>query len=395
MALSIGARIKPLYVGALAGLCKVNVSGANVKKIQVALITCKTARVNRPPRPPPFPYKEKKFNRYYQVSDKTLARFDDNSKIVVVEGSIAAGKDKLARYLAEQLEMHYFPPPRWANILINEQGFDRRSLDHLFTNTPVLQTCDEERFCRDPHHVNSNLYQHMYYVMRFSQYIDALTHLFSTGQGVVLQRTPWSDYVFMEAMHKAGYVSNGSLLYYNEVVDNSLFHLMLPHLIIYLDVPAETIKKNIMKRGIPYEVEGKALTMEFLTNIEEKYKHEYLPKMAKSSNVLLYDWSNEGDLEVVIEDIERLSFEVTDRKDTRFKDWDLNHPHEWRELRILYSQAKYFLMQTCLSFRFDVPEMLLEGTLQEKYHVATNQISKLKYTKGYNPELGDNVLFKL
>lgn len=42
---------------------------------------------------------------------------------------------------------------------------------------------------------------------RFSQYIDALAHVFSTGQGVVLDRSPYSDFVFVEAMFKHGYLS--------------------------------------------------------------------------------------------------------------------------------------------------------------------------------------------
>ena len=36
--------------------------------------------------------------------------------------------------------------------------------------------------------------------------MDALAHVFNTGQGVVMDRSPYSDFVFIEAMFKCGYV---------------------------------------------------------------------------------------------------------------------------------------------------------------------------------------------
>lgn len=42
---------------------------------------------------------------------------------------------------------------------------------------------------------------------RYSQYIDAITHVLSTGQGVVLDRCVYSDFVFLEAMFSQGYVN--------------------------------------------------------------------------------------------------------------------------------------------------------------------------------------------
>lgn len=37
--------------------------------------------------------------------------------------------------------------------------------------------------------------------------MDALAHLLSTGQGVVLDRCVYSDFVFAEAMASQGYIS--------------------------------------------------------------------------------------------------------------------------------------------------------------------------------------------
>lgn len=55
----------------------------------------------------------------------------------------------------------------------------------------------------------------MTYIFRFSQYIDALAHVFSTGQGVILDRCCYSDFVFTEAMYSQGYLSKkGKFVYF-------------------------------------------------------------------------------------------------------------------------------------------------------------------------------------
>lgn len=45
------------------------------------------------------------------------------------------------------------------------------------------------------------------------QYVDALAHLLNTGQGVVLERSPYSDTVFMDAMATKGYVQKSGKLF--------------------------------------------------------------------------------------------------------------------------------------------------------------------------------------
>lgn len=42
--------------------------------------------------------------------------------------------------------------------------------------------------------------------LSFSQYVDALTHLFNTGQGAVLTSHPYSHYTFVEGLFRAGYL---------------------------------------------------------------------------------------------------------------------------------------------------------------------------------------------
>ena len=47
---------------------------------------------------------------------------DDSSRIILVEGNIGAGKSKLCKELAEQLDFLYVPEFSMEKILINGDG---------------------------------------------------------------------------------------------------------------------------------------------------------------------------------------------------------------------------------------------------------------------------------
>lgn len=142
----------------------------------------------------------------------------------------------------------------------------------------------------------------------FSQYIDALAHVLSTGQGVVLDRSVYSDFVFIEAMHMSNYISKGVRSVYYDIKENSILELLKPHLVIYLDVPVETVKQRIKERNIDYEVNSKALSDKYLHDIDSVYKQKFLKEVSIASELLVYDWSAGGETEVVVEDIERIGW---------------------------------------------------------------------------------------
>lgn len=111
------------------------------------------------------------------------------------------------------------------------------------------------------------------------QYFDALAHLLNTGQGVILDRSPYSDFVFMEAMVKSGYVSKQAKSVYYDIRNNVLDELLYPHLVLYLDIPVNVVKERITKRGLEHEKNCKALTDQYLENIELEYKQSFLKQM--------------------------------------------------------------------------------------------------------------------
>lgn len=179
---------------------------------QLCSISGKTLRgAQKLSKPAPYPYKEKPYGFFNAVFDKTQKRLDENSKIIAVEGPIAAGKSKFAQELADELEMLYMPQPTMDYIYKNPYGYDLRQLD---PQLPVnCRSFDFKNFCATPTHRNVAQYQIRMYMIRYSKYIDALAHVLSTGQGVVMNRSCYSDYVFLETMFKNNYISKGGQQY--------------------------------------------------------------------------------------------------------------------------------------------------------------------------------------
>lgn len=207
--------------------------------MQLASISQKAKRVDIP-RLQPFDYIHKKYGLWAQHFDPMIDRCDENSKIIVVEGPIAAGKSSVATKLAEELDMIYLPPPSSDEYYITPYGYDLRTLDDKLL--PSIQSCDVKRFLTNPHHPNVPMFQFHCLQFKFDQYITALLHLLSTGQGVVLSRSFYSDYAFAKAMTNAGYMRPQALTFYLDILRIMKLEMMRPHLIIYLDLPVDKVK---------------------------------------------------------------------------------------------------------------------------------------------------------
>lgn len=162
-------------------------------------------------RPAPFDYKRKRYTKVhmkFDFLDSTHIRMNPNSKIVVVEGNMGSGKAALASKLADAFGWHYMAEPRIEDYYINDAGFDYRTLNKYIH--PMLAAIDEKMFYEDPKHPAVSWLKVFFYRQRYAQYIDALIHLLSTGQGVVLERSPFSDFVFADAMFKTGWLPRDS-----------------------------------------------------------------------------------------------------------------------------------------------------------------------------------------
>ncbi|XP_050450758.1 NADH dehydrogenase [ubiquinone] 1 alpha subcomplex subunit 10, mitochondrial [Cataglyphis hispanica] len=369
-------------------LCKVTITN-NVK--QLAFISHKSKRVDRR-RLPPFDYLNKRYGFWAQLFDPMVDRCDENTKVIVVEGPIAAGKSKVAAKLAEELEMVYLPPPTFDEFYITEYGYDLRTLDDRLS--PPSQSCDVQKYLTNPYHPNVPMFQFHYFQLKFDQYITALLHLLSTGQGVVLNRSFYSDYVFAKAMTNAGYMRPQALKFYNDIVDVAKLMMLRPHVIVYLDVPVDAVKEKIKKRCIPYEINSNVLTSEYLLDIENIYKHDYLKNVITHSHVLVYDWTNEGDICTIVEDMEMLNFDY-DKKDKKMSDWRFETVQELRTKRELYAN-RYFLHIDYMRNETTVPELHYTAEQDEERYKIMLTVPGKEYDHGYNSSMGDrNILWKL
>ncbi|XP_059484761.1 NADH dehydrogenase [ubiquinone] 1 alpha subcomplex subunit 10, mitochondrial [Neocloeon triangulifer] len=341
-------------------------------------------------RPKPWPYADKKFTFFdaFFLRESTTARMDENSKVVVVEGPVASGTSTVAKKLAEDLDMLYVPDGHLDMYYINSYGFDTRTLD-----PEVPESCrsfDIKHFHQDPKNRKVAMMQCLMYKMRYMQYMKALAHLMSTGQGVVLDRSCYSDLVFAEAMFKNEYISKNALDMYYRFRDNTITQLLRPHLVVYLDVPVPVTLQNIKKRARPDEKDSKALTEKFLTDAQDAMKNIYLKDISSHAELLVYDWSSHGDVEVVVEDIERLDFDNYETEDTKLRDWrDLANEWDWHKYRQLYADKRDWLETFFNVPIHTAPELLIDGDDAWVYHNAIDNAPGNKFEKGYNADQGD------
>lgn len=345
-------------------------------------------------KPKPFPYETKKMRSWHFLFDSTLSRFDENTRMIVVEGNIGSGKSALAKTIAEEFELKHFGEPSFDQVYVDDYGFDYRTIGHLFP--PSCRPCDIKTFYEDPHNINVATMQLHMYQLRFERHIDALVHMMNTGQGVVLERSCYTDFVFADAMRKFGYISNNAWKMYHKCRHYSLPELLKPQLVIYLDTPSDILLQRIRERNRPEEVNSKVLTKAYLDEIESVYKHNYLRSIRKETELLMYDWSHFGDTEMVLDDIEHVDFEGY-----------LNDPHgpmmaDWRKIDDVWNDYRYRLtaekdeVLNCLYMElFDAPELLWSAEDQEDMYsvIAKYDAQRKLYEKGFNRHLGDKWVF--
>lgn len=311
----------------------------------------------------------------YTLGERTTKRFGPNSKIVTVDGNLASGKGKLAQELAQKLDMKYFPEA-------DQFYIDKAYLDGKILPTKYCGICSLEKFYEDPKSPNGNSYrlQNWMFGMRMLQYSDALEHLLSTGQGVVLERSPYSDFVFLEAMLKNGYIRPECVAHYNEAKDVSIDEFLPPHIVVYVDVPAADVYKKIQAEGDAFE---KKVTQSYLQSIEDAYKTSFLPKIRETTEVLEYAGGDALNVEQVAEDVEYT--QVTKGP------WPEQNDVTFHHLRMLVqNKARVADLFILPSF---IPEVTVSGVTYDKLYHQYREIPGRKYAHGYNADVGDNYIW--
>lgn len=300
----------------------------------------------------------------FVLGERSTPRFGQYSKIFSVDGNLASGKGAFAQKLAEKLGMLYMPEP------------DNTYIDKMNKEAPVHPIdnwiCSLEKFYADPKAADGNSYrlQQWMYSIRLLQYCDALEHLLTTGQGVILERSPFSDMVFLEAMLKQGYIRKECAQHYYEIKNNSICEFLPPHLAIYIDVPAEEVQKKL---------KGKNVSLAYLKSIEDSYKKTFLPEISETSEVLAYDATQAQDIERVAEDIEYLKFDKGP--------WLEQDDVTYHSMRVL-AQDKYRVASLMYVPKY-LPEITIGAHELDERSLACRLFSGKKYARGYNADVND------
>ncbi|KAL3831260.1 hypothetical protein ACJMK2_023034 [Sinanodonta woodiana] len=348
-------------------------------------------------RKKPWPYEKWGYSFWTQYIDDTRKRFNDNTKVIVVEGNIGVGKTEFAKKIAEMFDMRYFPDIQMDDLFtIPWNGFDLRELDEQLPWN--LQCFDLKDFLTiDPkQHPDKVLAltktQFRMYQERFRNYTNALAHLLNTGQGVVLDRSVFGEVAIVDALYKMGYFRKEGFEYLREVRKYSICELWKPHLVIYLDAPISMVQEKIKKKNKPLEVRSPILNNEdFLKAIDDNYKSNFLPYMRKYAEVLSYDLTEMPEMDIVVEDLEELDLmeppmEEYDQED-RFSDWHHEQNFDFNGYRVDVSNPDNFVIRYMgIPEPFECPELRVMGDNIDTYRKVVLQDPRVKFQTGYNPE---------
>lgn len=301
-----------------------------------------------------FPYEKYEWNYFTMWLDPfTESKMTENSKIITIEGNVACGKEDFGRRLADELDMVYFPQVDLESYYINDYGYDYRCLNPLLPER--IRSCDWEMWHENPSRHSTIHMQYILFKLRLDQYLRAVRHLLNTGQGVVMERSVFTERVFVEAMHSLGWLPKGYLrsdgirfydykIRYNYIRNLALALLPKPHLTIYLDTPAETCRERIENSDDPKIANSQALIPEFLQSIEQAYMDLVLPKAENYGHVHKVKYPErmcDDEILDVVADIRDLDFGI-DHNDTRFEHWDKENRLWW-----LFTRKRYTTMD-CL-----------------------------------------------
>jgi len=348
-------------------------------------------------KPAPFPYLEKRLRYFGLLTDRTLPRFDENSKLICVEGAPGIGKTALAKELADQFEMLYMPPVTHEDWYTGPYGVDYRKWNDMYPD--FFKSFGEKDFLQNPlgHSEGTcDRYHHRVFKMKWMNQLKAQRHIMNTGQGVVMEGCAHSDYAHFNAAYNAGWILDETKEMYKVLMDNTLFHVFRPNLIVYLDAPTDVSQKKIKAMGNEWDKDSPVWNnTQYIADIADEYKNNYLRDMQEFSRVLVYDWSEGGDEEVVVEDIEATELDMIELYSNQQKDWRFHD-------EVNAAQRRY----QCTNQRWIEKKLgcfLIDELHYNEIWKASNEdsiimreifrhIAAERYTPGANKHMGDNTL---
>tara|TARA_B100001094_G_scaffold252521_1_gene250569 strand:- start:143 stop:814 length:672 start_codon:yes stop_codon:yes gene_type:complete len=186
--------------------------------------------------------------------------------LIVIEGNIGVGKSTIAYQLAEH-----------CNFKLFEEGAD--------TNEAFKQYL--QLYYKDPSRWALEM-QFWLMSQRFKQHQEALSHIHTTGQCCIMDRSIYGDTVFAQRNYLDGHISELGYKSYLAHRDVMLRFLMVPQLTIYLDASPTICAERIKLRSRTAEA---GIPLEYLEGLENLYRDLMQDMEDMGSRVEFIDWS--------------------------------------------------------------------------------------------------------
>ncbi|GKT36644.1 Deoxynucleoside kinase like protein [Aduncisulcus paluster] len=192
--------------------------------------------------------------------------------IIIIEGNISAGKSTLAKKLASTLGLRLF-------------------------QEPVVENPYLAKFYEDP--CKWALKMQMWLLkQRYDTYQEGIKHFKATGQGIIFDRSIYSDDVFARNSTKCGQISPDGYKKYWAKRAEYLEHCEIPHYTIYLDVSPEICHYRI--RHVRCRACESSIPLEYLKALHSEYLTFLHDMKQKGSIVLRIDWERFGSVDSIV-----------------------------------------------------------------------------------------------
>jgi len=158
----------------------------------------------------PWDYKKSRYGLLGQLTDSTMLKLGENSLLITVEGNFGAGKSAFAQQLAKQIDFVYAREPNLDEHLWRlPNGESKRAIvNDIVKDNQRFRLDSLDEWHERPTFKRAIALQHQLYTIRWMQMRTALLHLMSTGQGVVLERSVFSDSVIGQALYENNLMSD-------------------------------------------------------------------------------------------------------------------------------------------------------------------------------------------